>query len=196
MVVCDVVPMEACHILLGRPWQYDKKAIHDGFTNKISFVHQEKKIVLKPLSPKDVSEDQVRMREKITQERKEERKVSQKESDLSKKGEVSEKKKSKESKSETLEREKRETFESLKSEIPKKKQHGTTTKREEKNVFLTKQSLYLKNVKMSFLVLILLLTLSCFLVFLVINSYCRFSRMKFQWKSHVETLNIMAKSLT
>ena len=22
-VSCDVVPMDACHILLGRPWQYD-----------------------------------------------------------------------------------------------------------------------------------------------------------------------------
>jgi hypothetical protein len=22
-VWCDVVPMDACHILLGRPWQYD-----------------------------------------------------------------------------------------------------------------------------------------------------------------------------
>ena len=29
-VLCDVVPIQASHILLGRPWQYDKKAIHDG----------------------------------------------------------------------------------------------------------------------------------------------------------------------
>ena len=36
-VLCDVVTMEATHILLGRPWQYDTKAMHDGFTNKISF---------------------------------------------------------------------------------------------------------------------------------------------------------------
>jgi hypothetical protein len=28
-VLCDVVPIQASHILLGRPWQYDKKAIHD-----------------------------------------------------------------------------------------------------------------------------------------------------------------------
>ena len=41
--LCDVVPMEASHILLGRPWQYDIKAIHDGFTNKISFMYQDKK---------------------------------------------------------------------------------------------------------------------------------------------------------
>nr|KYP76514.1 hypothetical protein KK1_020759 [Cajanus cajan] len=34
-VLCDVIPMEACHILLGRPWQFDKHTIHDGLTNKI-----------------------------------------------------------------------------------------------------------------------------------------------------------------
>uniref|UniRef100_A0A2N9FQW0 RNA-directed DNA polymerase n=1 Tax=Fagus sylvatica TaxID=28930 RepID=A0A2N9FQW0_FAGSY len=33
-VLCDVVPMHACHLLLGRPWQYDKRAKHDGFTNR------------------------------------------------------------------------------------------------------------------------------------------------------------------
>uniref|UniRef100_A0A2N9HJT4 Reverse transcriptase domain-containing protein n=1 Tax=Fagus sylvatica TaxID=28930 RepID=A0A2N9HJT4_FAGSY len=33
-VLCDVVPMHACHLLLGRPWQYDKRVMHDGFTNR------------------------------------------------------------------------------------------------------------------------------------------------------------------
>jgi len=36
-VLCDLVPMEATHILLGRPWQLDKKAFHDGHANKFSF---------------------------------------------------------------------------------------------------------------------------------------------------------------
>ena len=36
-VLCDLVPMEATHILLGRPWQFDKKAFHDGHSNKFSF---------------------------------------------------------------------------------------------------------------------------------------------------------------
>ena len=34
-VLCDVVPMQASHILLGRPWQYDRKAIHDGVKNRL-----------------------------------------------------------------------------------------------------------------------------------------------------------------
>ncbi|KAK7379835.1 hypothetical protein VNO78_34255 [Psophocarpus tetragonolobus] len=71
-VICDVVPMEASHILLGRSWQYDTKAIHDGFTNKFSFMYQDKKLVLKPLSPKEVCEDQIKMREKLANERKSE----------------------------------------------------------------------------------------------------------------------------
>ena len=44
-VLCDVVPMEACHILLGRPWQFDKKTSHNGLTNEISFIHKHKKFV-------------------------------------------------------------------------------------------------------------------------------------------------------
>jgi hypothetical protein len=27
---CDVVSMDACHLLLGRPWQYDQSGIYDG----------------------------------------------------------------------------------------------------------------------------------------------------------------------
>ena len=33
-VLCDVVPMQVGHLLLGRPWQFDRKVKHDGFTNK------------------------------------------------------------------------------------------------------------------------------------------------------------------
>jgi len=45
-VLCDVVPMEATHILLGRPWQYDRKTLHDGLTNKICFTFHGHKITL------------------------------------------------------------------------------------------------------------------------------------------------------
>nr|KYP41452.1 hypothetical protein KK1_037179 [Cajanus cajan]KYP41457.1 hypothetical protein KK1_037184 [Cajanus cajan] len=50
-VLCDVIPMDASHILLGRPWQHDRKVIHDGVTNKIRLVHPGKKHSLTPLTP-------------------------------------------------------------------------------------------------------------------------------------------------
>jgi len=53
-VLCDVVSMEACHILLGRPWQFDKKTMHNGITNEITFTHKEKKFILCPLSHSQV----------------------------------------------------------------------------------------------------------------------------------------------
>ncbi|RDY04985.1 hypothetical protein CR513_11215, partial [Mucuna pruriens] len=63
-VLCDVMPMEATHLLLGRSWQYDRKVIHDGVTNRFTFVHMGQKVVLKPLSPRAVQEDQNKIREK------------------------------------------------------------------------------------------------------------------------------------
>ena len=52
--LCDVVPMEATHVLLGRSWQYDRNFFHDGFTNKLSFDFYGHKVILKSLSPKEV----------------------------------------------------------------------------------------------------------------------------------------------
>ncbi|XP_052483373.1 uncharacterized protein LOC128038592 [Gossypium raimondii] len=42
-VLCDVVPMYAGHLLLGRPWQFDKRAIHDGYTNRNFKTYSRKK---------------------------------------------------------------------------------------------------------------------------------------------------------
>ena len=36
-VWCDVIPMDACHLLLRRPWKYDRKVIHDGGENTYTF---------------------------------------------------------------------------------------------------------------------------------------------------------------
>ena len=36
-VVCIVMKMDVCHMLLGRPWKYDRKAIHDGKKNTYKF---------------------------------------------------------------------------------------------------------------------------------------------------------------
>ena len=57
-VLCDVVPMHASHILLGRPWQYDRRVVHDGFSNRYSFTMHGKPINLLPMTPKQVYEDQ------------------------------------------------------------------------------------------------------------------------------------------
>ena len=64
-VLCDVVTMGACHLLLGRPWQYDKGTSHDGVTNRYSFMHAGKKITLAPLTPSQVHEDQVRLKKNV-----------------------------------------------------------------------------------------------------------------------------------
>lgn len=69
-VLCDVVPMEAGHLILGRPWQIDTKAIYDGFTNKYSFMHKNLKIVLSSLSPQEVLKDQIILKNKIEEEEK------------------------------------------------------------------------------------------------------------------------------
>ena len=70
VVLCDVAPVEACHILLGKPWQIERNVKHHQKTNKISFVHKGHKIKLAPLSPpKEASEDQVKLRNKIEDER-------------------------------------------------------------------------------------------------------------------------------
>ncbi|XP_048231221.1 uncharacterized protein LOC125370265 [Ricinus communis] len=59
--LCDVVPMHAGHILLGRPWEFDTRAFHDGFLNRYSFVKDGRKVTLTPLSPKEVYDDQCKL---------------------------------------------------------------------------------------------------------------------------------------
>ena len=50
-VWCDVIPMDACHLLLGRPWQYDRRAQYDGYANTYSFTKDGEKVKLAPLPP-------------------------------------------------------------------------------------------------------------------------------------------------
>ncbi|GJX81570.1 putative nucleotidyltransferase, ribonuclease H, partial [Tanacetum coccineum] len=53
-VWCDVVPMDACHLLLSRPWEYDRDITHNGITNTYSFLFGGVKITLIPNKPKEV----------------------------------------------------------------------------------------------------------------------------------------------
>ncbi|XP_056854299.1 uncharacterized protein LOC130503756 [Raphanus sativus] len=61
-ILCDVLPMDAGHILLGRPWQSDRRTLHDGFTNRYSFEYKGKKTVLVPLTPQEVHLDQIALK--------------------------------------------------------------------------------------------------------------------------------------
>eukprot|EP00253_Pinus_taeda_P003705 PITA_03705 len=47
-IICNIMPMDVCHILLGRPWQYDRKVTHDGVMNCYKF---EKDVVRHTLVP-------------------------------------------------------------------------------------------------------------------------------------------------
>ena len=51
--MCDVLDIDVCHILLGRPWQYDIQAVHKGRENTYEFQWMNKKIVLLLLSKKN-----------------------------------------------------------------------------------------------------------------------------------------------
>ncbi|XP_060177895.1 uncharacterized protein LOC132607836 [Lycium barbarum] len=78
-ILCDVVPMIACHLFLGRPWQFDVDAQHSGRTNKYSFVVKGKKCILNPITPYQVSEDYRVMRELREKYQKEEKEKSERE---------------------------------------------------------------------------------------------------------------------
>jgi hypothetical protein len=56
-VLCDIMPMDVCHILLGRPWQYDRKEIHDGKRNTYTFEKDGEKHTLFPLKDEGTTEE-------------------------------------------------------------------------------------------------------------------------------------------
>ncbi|GJW93896.1 transposon ty3-I gag-pol polyprotein, partial [Tanacetum coccineum] len=49
LVTCDVVDMEAWHVLLGRPWQHDVDSTHQGKSNMYLFKWSRKNIAMLPL---------------------------------------------------------------------------------------------------------------------------------------------------
>lgn len=46
-----MVEMDAFHVLLSRPWQFDKRVIHNGKANTYSFKQHQQKIILLPYKP-------------------------------------------------------------------------------------------------------------------------------------------------
>ena len=53
--------MDVCHILLGRPWQYDRSAKHDGRKNVYELEKDEIKHKLMPLQEKEESRGRKRV---------------------------------------------------------------------------------------------------------------------------------------
>jgi hypothetical protein len=47
-ILCDVIPMDVCHVLLGRPWQYDRHVVHDGRMNTYTLEKDGKSHTLLP----------------------------------------------------------------------------------------------------------------------------------------------------
>ncbi|KAJ9544449.1 hypothetical protein OSB04_024156, partial [Centaurea solstitialis] len=52
-VLCDVLEMDACHILLGRPWQFDHDVTYRGRDNIMFFRWGDRKIAMAPVAQFD-----------------------------------------------------------------------------------------------------------------------------------------------
>ena len=50
-VTCDILSIGACHLFLGRPWQYDRDVTHHGQSNTYSFKLKGKKMILTYFAP-------------------------------------------------------------------------------------------------------------------------------------------------
>jgi hypothetical protein len=53
-ILCDVIPMDVFHLLLGRPWKYDRNVIHDGKMNTYTLEKNGRTHMLLPIKDKEV----------------------------------------------------------------------------------------------------------------------------------------------
>jgi hypothetical protein len=60
--------MHATHLILGRSWQFDRKAKHDGFKNRYPLEKDGRIYTLAPLTPKQVYEDQIQLKKSYEEE--------------------------------------------------------------------------------------------------------------------------------
>jgi hypothetical protein len=56
-ILCDVIPMDVCHILLGRAWKFDRNVIHDGRKNTYTLENNGRTHMLLPIEEKKVKEE-------------------------------------------------------------------------------------------------------------------------------------------
>jgi hypothetical protein len=53
-IICDVIPMDVCHLLVGRPWKYDMNVIHDGRKNTCTLENNGRTHMLLSIKDKEV----------------------------------------------------------------------------------------------------------------------------------------------
>jgi hypothetical protein len=53
-ILCDVLPMDVCHLLLGRPWKYDRNVVHDGRKNMYTLEKNGRTHMLLSMKDKEV----------------------------------------------------------------------------------------------------------------------------------------------
>ena len=49
--LCDVLPMDTCHVLFCRPWLFDNHVIYDGHSNIYAFKYEGCNLTLVTLPP-------------------------------------------------------------------------------------------------------------------------------------------------
>ena len=64
-MLCDIVDMNSCHMLLGRPWQYVCGAMHGFFKNVITIVKDGRKHALMPLQKEELNKRNLSVGSKI-----------------------------------------------------------------------------------------------------------------------------------
>ncbi|XP_062224492.1 uncharacterized protein LOC133923045 [Phragmites australis] len=80
-VDCDVVPMQACQLLLGRPWLYDRDAQICDHSNKVVFMYKGERISLLPLTLEEIMNDDLKRKQRESEKHlSESNKASEKES--------------------------------------------------------------------------------------------------------------------
>ena len=61
--------MQACSLLLGRPWQFDKNSVHHGRNNQYTLVHKDNHITSLPMTPESILKDDINRANKAKHEK-------------------------------------------------------------------------------------------------------------------------------
>jgi hypothetical protein len=56
-ILCDVIPMNVCHVFLGRPWKFHINVIHDGMKNTYALEKNGRTHMLLPIEEKKLKEE-------------------------------------------------------------------------------------------------------------------------------------------